>query len=216
MASPVVQAAPANDPQIAINFPKAEALGTIDVTIHIMAPPKIVWEVLTETARWSQWMPYAARVQYLSEAAAQALPPVMKKDLPFFESLLQVHPHAAPPPSAMGKSHRVAYESYDLPWPIKNDWVVRKYRFDAQRAAAHYFSASWDKVYDPEEPGSDGYWFIEPADEGATASTFRYHLRVKAKRGLALAMFQIGVKKILKTQIRAVRTEAERRAALHK
>ncbi|MBI2343024.1 MAG: SRPBCC family protein [Deltaproteobacteria bacterium] len=197
------------DTAITLAFPKAEAYGTVHVEAVIAASPEVVWVVLTDVDRWRGWMPLVMRAQFFSAAATTAIPTGVTKDRALFTELLDQHPGTAGAPSMHGVTPRTTFEAYDLPWPIKNEWVVRHYTYDASQAAKHRFRATWRKAWGDGQP--EGYWEISPHGDAVTASRLVYHYRVKAKRGLALGLFKAGVKRASRQLVEAIRREALRR-----
>ncbi len=199
----------ANEPDmsLALNFPKEEEQGTVHVEATIRATPEVVWSILTNANRWRQWMPMVMESYFYSGQAAQAIPQQITKDRAFFDQLRTQHPGTATPPPPQGVQSRVTFEAYDLPWPIKNEWVVRRYRYDAARAREHYYRVGWKRVWNQDVP-EEGYWELRPHPEHAGATHFTYHFRVKAKRGVALALFKGGVKRSINHFIRAIREQA--------
>lgn len=199
--------------EIQINFPKEEALGTIHVRGTINAPAAAIWKVVTNIHRWTQWMPMVTEARFFSDAAVQALPANPAKDPALFETLRQQHPGSAPIPGDHGVTTRMSYEAYNLPWPIKDEWVIRRYRFDASRAGESVYRVTWEKGYERNEPGSDGYWELAPTREDPQQTVMIYHFRVKAKHGLALALLKAGTKSAVTKFYHSIREEVLRVAA---
>lgn len=192
-----------------ISFPKAEEYGTVHVEATIHASPEVVWEILTDMNQWRSWMPMVKASYFYSAPAVAAIPANVSKDQALFDRIHQEHPGSESAPPAKGVTRRTTFESYNLPWPIKDEWVVRHYTYDATLARDHRYRASWRKVWG--DLPEDGHWFITPHPINADAAYFIYHFRVKAKRGVALALFSAGIKHSVKKFIKAIRAEAAKR-----
>lgn len=195
--------------EMQVSFPAEEAMGTIHVRGRVAAPPEAVWQAVADLNQWAKWMPMVTESYYFSEAAAKSIPQNATKDLPFFQALRRRFPGSAPPPPPTGVTTRTSYEAFDLPWPISNEWVARRYRFDASQAAQHRFRVSWEKVYDPNEPGSRGYWVLEPYQGNPQETLGTYHFEVTARRGLVLRLLKIGVRSAVTKLFRAIRQQVE-------
>lgn len=198
--------------QIHLDFPADATVGSIHVTAKVEALPAMVWSTMVDINHWDQWMPLVKESWFYSAAAVQAIPEDVTKDAKIFSDLRAKYPGRQGAPSANGKSARVAYEYYDLPWPIKNVWLVRHYQFDASHAGAQSYRATWRKSYDRKIHDSEGYWNIEPFPGAPGATLMTYHFSVKPKHGLALALFKTGVQRTVRRLIIAVRKETAARA----
>ncbi|MBI4238807.1 MAG: hypothetical protein HY696_10410 [Deltaproteobacteria bacterium] len=211
-ASPSFATQPALDQgglEMQISFPAEAAMGTIHVRGKVAAPPEVVWRAVANLNRWSQWMPMVTESYFFSEAAAKAIPRDATKDLAFFQALRNRFPGTMPAPPPTGIATRTSYEAFDLPWPISNEWVARRYHFDASQAAQHRYRVSWEKVYDPNEPGSKGYWVLEPYPGDPQQTLGTYHFEVTARRGLVLRLLKIGVKSAVTKLFHAIRQQVE-------
>lgn len=212
LASPAAAASAALDSgglEMQITFPAEAAMGTIHVRGRIAAPPEAVWRAVADINRWATWMPMVTEAYFFSEAAAKAIPQNATKNLDFFQTLRRRFPGSAPPPPPTGVTTRTSYEAFDLPWPISNEWVARRYRFDASQAAEHRYRVAWEKIYDPNEPGSKGYWVLDPYPGDTQATLGTYHFEVTARRGLALRLLKLGVRSAVTKLFRAIREQAE-------
>jgi hypothetical protein len=183
-------------------FSKAEAFGTVHVQAVINAPSSRVWNLFANLNGWRGWMPLVMEAYFFSDGAARAIPKVVTKDRALFDRLRQQHPGKASVPAGKGRSSRVSFEAFDLPWPIKNEWVVNRYTFDASKANTGRYRVTWHKVWFTQQ---GGYWTLEPFRNDPKRTLLTYHFNVRAKRGLTLVLFKMGVKRTINRMIKAMR-----------
>lgn len=198
-----------------IAFQKDKEYGSINVEAMVSADPGLVFEVFTDINSWRVWMPLLIDAFFYSPAAMQNIPgdpQKVDKDENFFAQIKKNFPGVSPKPDPQGVSSRIAYESYDFPWPISNDWAVHKYRFDASKYNEKKYSAKWFKVYEKNKIGSAGSWSAEPFPGVDGATLMKYSFRTKAKKGIALVLFKVGVKKSISNLVKALRSETEKRS----
>ena len=195
---------------IKIVFPTEAIHGSIHVEAMIPAMPEVIWSALVDVNRWRTWVPMVIEAFFYSPKAKKAIPADAKKEQEFFKGLKQKYPGTASTPPMNGKARRATYEFYNLPWPIKDEWVVRKYLFDASKAGERKYKATWEKVWDT-SPGKEGYWTLEPFEGDANKTLLIYHFRTKSKIGIKQQLFRVGVKGAVERFIRAIRKEARGR-----
>lgn len=195
------------DVEIQIRFAEGKEYGTIDVQALVPAPPRAVWQLYTRVNSWRLWMPMVIDAFFYSAQAAAAIPQDVEKDERVFGDLRRRYPGTAVAPGGHGVETRVAYESYDLPWPIANNWAVHRYTYDARRADHGTFEARWVKVYERNPVGSAGLFRVEPFPGQPDATLLTYQFRTKAKSGLTLALFRMGVRRSIDRFVAALRAE---------
>ena len=92
----------------------------------------------------------------------------------------------------------------ELPWPIKNEWVVRRYTYDE---SAEKDRAAWRKL-DSKTQDDDGYWEVIARADGKTL--LKYYYRVKAKESVPKPVFKAAIGLTVNSMIKAVRHESAR------
>jgi len=179
----------------------------VRVQTIIDTSPKAVWAALTDMGRWPKWLPMSQKAGFLSPEAAALITPEVAADERRVEEIDRQHPDSTNPANYSGHWQRMAYEYYNLPWPIKNEWVVRTYTYDE---TAEKNRASWRKM-DSKTQDDDGYWEVSPRPDGKTM--LKYYYRVKAKESVPKPVFRTAVTMTVNAMIKALRHEAERREA---
>ncbi len=201
------------DIDITLAFPGDDVPGTVRVHAMIDADPEKVWALVTNINDWKGWMPMVMEAHFYSDEFVKALPASVNKDEALFKKLETQFPGHNVAPPLEGTSTRVAFESYDLPWPIANNWSVRRYQYDNSQAATHRYLVSFRKIYERDIKGQEGTWTFEPMPAKSGATLLTYELRTKPQHGFALTLFKIGVKHTVEHMIAAIRKHVAPAAA---
>lgn len=173
----------------------------------IDCPPKVVWDTLADINHWYKWLPMTHRAGILSPEAASKVTPDMVPDKEKIMALDARFPGTAVPKEEKSQWSEMAYEDFDLPWPIKNQWSVKYYFFDD---GENMKRAMWRKV-NSIDGKDDGFWEITPWKNKRTH--LRYYYRVKAKRSVPTPVFSTAVSFTVNSMIKALRRETKRREA---
>ena len=188
-----------------ITIPEGQNYANVIVNAVINAPPQLVWATLIDIARWPKWLPMNRKAGFVSPTAATLITPENARDR---AKVLEINTQNPPLKDASQRSghwEQVAYEEYDLPWPLKNEWVVRKYKFDE---SAQLSRASWRRV-DSKRDVDDGYWEVRSWKDGRTHLTYYYS--VKAKENVPEVVFKGAVSLTVGSMIKALRHEVTKR-----
>ena len=191
-----------------IEIPEGQPWAHVRVQAVINASPAAVWPILVDIERWPKWMPMAKRMRILSPEAAALVTPENFKDRDAVIAIELAHPRVADATPPSGHWQRTIAEEYDLPFPLKNEWTVRRYTYDEQGDTD---KAAWRKVDGRTEDVDDGSWEISPWRDGRTLLTYDY--RVKAKEGVPRPIFKAAVSLTVNSMMKALRFEAARRVA---
>lgn len=189
-----------------ITIPDGQEWAFVRVRAVIDAPPRAVWETLSDIEHWPSWLPMNRKALFLAADADGLMTREIAHDRAQTMALFLAHPNRAGAQHAASRWDRLAYEEYDLPWPLKNEWVVRRYTFDEQ---AEQNRASWKKV-DSSDDLEDGHWEVSPWKDGGKAH-LRYYYRVKAKEGVPHPVFTTAVAFTVNSMIKALRHEVAKR-----
>lgn len=171
----------------------------------IDCPPQVVWDTLADIGQWYKWLPMTHRAGILSPEAAAKVTPAIVPDKEKIMTLDAKFPATAAPREEKRQWSAMAYEDFDLPWPIKNQWSVKYYFFDD---GENMKRAVWRKV-NSIDGKDDGFWEITPWKTKRTH--LRYYYRVKAKRNVPGPVFTTAVSFTVNSMIKALRREAKRR-----
>lgn len=190
-----------------IDIPEGQQWAFVDVTAVVDSKPATVWGMLKDMSKWPKWLPMSRKVGFLSPEAAALITPEIAADEAKTMAIDKAHPATQNQPDFSGHWQRTAYEYYDLPWPIKNEWVVRRYTYDETPEKDR---AAWKKL-DSKLEEDDGYWDVSPRPDGKTL--LKYHYRVKAKESVPRPIFKAAVSLTVNSMIKALRHEAGRRDA---
>jgi len=145
----------------------AEMVGVVD------APPEIVWQVITDTNNFKNFMP---RTHNSMAVAPEKIPLVLQKKPTRAEEVERLlGPIPADPASYRipGGIYTVYfYGNLDLPWPCNNRWYILKGVRDETLAAQHYYHSSWSLVTGNLRENS-GEWILESFGPTKTKVTYR-------------------------------------------
>jgi hypothetical protein len=141
----------------------------------------------------------------LSEEAASKITPQNAVDKEEVLIINAKYPAATQAKTEKNTWQCIAYEDFNLPWPLKNQWQVKRYTFEDSQDMRR---AVWRKVATVDNK-DDGFWEITPWKDGATH--LRYYYRVKAKRSVPDPIFRTAVSFTVNSMIKALRREAKRR-----
>jgi len=188
-----------------ITIPEGSDRAKVLVNAVINSPPEAVWAALIDIGSWPKWLPMNRVAYFLSPEAEKLITPDLAKD---HDKVLEINKQSPPAKETSqysGHWERMAYEEYDLPWPLKNEWVVRRYKYDE---SADLRKASWKRV-DSKRNDDDGSWEVKPWKDGRTRLIYLYY--VKAKKGVPQPIFKTAVSLTVNSMIKALRHEASRR-----
>lgn len=177
----------------------------VNVQTVIKTPIAAVWTVLKDLENWPKWLPMTNKTGFLSPEAASLITPEISRDENQVMAINAAHPNSSNIKKYSGRWQLTAYELYDLPWPIKNEWVVRRYIFNESTEKNR---ASWKRI-DSQLDDDDGFWELSPRGENKTL--LKYYYRVKAKENVPETVFKTAVSFTVNSMIKALRHEATRR-----
>jgi ribosome-associated toxin RatA of RatAB toxin-antitoxin module len=146
---------------------RGEIMGLVD------APPKIVWQVITDINNFKYFMP---RTLNSMAIAAEKLALIMQskpRRAKEVEKLLG--PVPADPASYCipgGKYVAYLYSHLDFPWPASNRWYIIKLLQDETRAVQDSYLCSWSLVTGNLRENS-GEWILEPCGTNKTKVIYR-------------------------------------------
>jgi len=188
-------------------IPEGQPWAHVRVKVVINAAPAVVWGTLVDIERWPTWMPLSKRMRILSPEAAALITPEVAKDRQQVAAIEAAHPRKGDDAPPAHHWQRTISEEYDLPFPLKNEWTVRRYTYDEKGDTD---KASWRKIDDRTEEVDDGSWEVAPWKEGQTLLSYYY--RVKAKEGVPRPIFKTAISLTVNSMIKALRHESARRA----
>ncbi len=188
-----------------IAMPKEGDMAHVNVQAIVETPPKAVWDALRDIERWPRWLPMSKTARFLSPEAEEKISQEIAKSRDKVLEIDARYPNTDHGNDRAGNWQRLVYEEYDLPWPIKNEWVIRRYTYDDGEEKSR---ASWRKI-DGSSIDDDGYWEVSPWKDGKTH--LRYYYRVKVKKGVPQTLYKGAISLTVNSMIKALRREAKRR-----
>jgi len=177
----------------------------VTVEAIIDAPPKAVWDTLKDIEGWPRWLPMSEEAHFVSKAAEAKITEDVAKDRDKVIAIDREHPNGEHGNNGKGKWQRVALETYDLPWPLDNQWIVRRYTYNEK---SETMKASWRKV-DGTSTEDDGYWEVKSWKDGRTDLKYYYVARVKG--GAPKPLFKAAINLTVNSMIKALRRESKKR-----
>jgi ribosome-associated toxin RatA of RatAB toxin-antitoxin module len=177
----------------------------VKVKTVIKSSPKAVWAALVDINNWPKWLPMNSKAYFLSDEAAGLITPQVAKDQLQVIAIGNAHPAGKETDHNSGSWQKMAYEEYNLPWPIKNEWVVRRYNYEER---SDLMRASWKRV-DSSRNEDDGFWEVRPWKDGGTYLVYNY--KVKPKEKVPEVVFKTAVSMTVTSMIKALRHEAQKR-----
>jgi len=188
-----------------INIPGEEMTAYVTVHAIVDAPPKAVWDALKDIEGWPRWLPMSKEAHFVSREAEAKITEEVAKHREQVVEIDRAHPNGEKGNDGSGTWQRVALETYDLPWPLEDQWIIRRYTYDE---GEERMKASWRKV-DGSSQGDDGYWEIKGWKDGKTDLKYYYIARVKGDAPKPL--FKAAINLTVNSMIKALRREAKRR-----
>jgi len=189
-----------------IDMPPESKFAYVSVWALIDAKPGVVWNTLKDIDNWPNWLPMNEKAFFVSAEAEKLITVQIARVRTKVEEINTQHPPDEDTPSPDGKWKRMAYESYNMPWPLKNEWVIRHYSFDETE---NPFVATWRKVA-ADDDKDDGFWKVKGwTDDKHTH--LEYYYRVKRKEGVPDVLFSGAIKLTVNSMIKSLRREAKKR-----
>lgn len=190
-----------------ISYGADESIVIVEVKALINASAGKVWNLLTNVNRWSKWMPVMSRGWIIHPDDLSKLPAQPEKRDDIYKTASASQP-ASLNVNGSGKTSLTTFEEFDLPWPINNDWVLRKYHFDATASGNGHYKVSWKQLFKDTE-GRGGKWELSQYNGNTEETLFRYHYRVKRKEGVPKKIFEVIIGKTVDRFIGAIRRNVE-------
>jgi hypothetical protein len=190
-----------------ISYGADDSLVIVDVQALINAPAKRVWKLFSDVSRWSVWMPIMSRGWIVGSATLGKIHELPEKVKDVYDIVSAGKP-ASVKVEDIGKTSINTFEEFDLPWPINNDWVLRRYLFDSTDGSSGKYKVTWRQIFKDKE-GCGGWWEISPNNGNAVETLFKYHYVVKRKDGVPKKLFEIIVDKTVDRFIGAIRRQVE-------
>jgi len=143
-----------------------------EMTAVIKAPPKVVWQIITDINHYKDFMPNTRVSMVVAADKIQGI--LLKTPITAKQVEKLIGPAPAPLPRVPGGKYVVYhYSDLRLPWPCANRWYIIKVVMDETRAPEHYYHSSWSLVIGNLKEDS-GEWLVEPY--GANQTRVIYHL----------------------------------------
>jgi hypothetical protein len=187
-----------------IIIPGEEMTAYVTVRAIVEAPPKVVWDTLKDIENWPDWLPMSKEAHFVSKEAEAKITEEVAKDREKVMEIDRALPNGERGNAGSGRWQRVALETYDLPWPLQDQWIIRRYTYDE---SPERMKASFRKI-DGSSQEDDGYWEISKWKDGTTHLKYYYIARVKGDAPKPL--FKAAITLTVNSMIKALRREAKR------
>ena len=179
-----------------------DSLVTLEVKALINSSPSEVWKLLTDIDRWKDWEPM------LNIGKAVSLEGELEKNEMTYALALNC-PAQEVNVSDTGKTVATVFEEYDIPWPIQNDWVIRKYIFDANNSDSGEYKVKFHPVFSGVEKKRGGRYKLSRYKGADEETLLEYDFTVKRKEGCPKTVFEIIMKQTAERFVRAIRRNTE-------
>ncbi len=178
----------------------------------IDAAPSLVWEIFIEADRWLDYrMPTLIDSRIVPEEVARKS--ADSKSVRDFYKVLgsQVFP-VEPIRKKGGEWEHLAFQYYDVPWPVRNRWMILRTRDNETKAKRGNFRAVWSRA-----AGNintiEGYFLLTPFEGNRQKTLLEYYVKTDPGAHVPRFMIRWGVELIMPEVIKAIRREATRRVA---
>jgi ribosome-associated toxin RatA of RatAB toxin-antitoxin module len=188
-----------------IIIPGDDMTAFVTVRAIVEAPPKVVWDTLKDIENWPDWLPMSKEAHFVSKEAEAKIDEATAKDREKVVEIDRALPNGEKGNAGSGHWQRVALETYDLPWPLEDQWIIRRYTYDE---SPERMKASFRKI-DGSSKEDDGFWEISKWKDGKTHLKYYYIARVKGDAPKPL--FKTAITLTVNSMIKALRREAKKR-----
>ena len=186
-----------------VDYEQNDQIAVLDVKALINATPKSVWYLLSNINGWSGWTPVMSQGFAIKNDIFSKYGDRPDKN----DEVKGAASNGSRSNVTIGDSGKTVvntYEEFDLPWPINNDWVLRRYTFDASQSAENKYSVVWKQLFKGAE-GRGGSWNLSQYNGKADETLFEYHFKVKRKDGVPMKVFEVIIGKTIDRFISAIR-----------
>lgn len=188
-----------------IIIPGDEMTAYVTVRAIVEAPPEVVWDTLKDIENWPKWLPMSKEAHFVSKEAEAKIDEATAKDREKVMEIDRTLPNGEKGNAGSGRWQRVALETYDLPWPLQDQWIIRRYTYDE---SPERMKASFRKI-DGSSNEDDGFWEISNWKDGKTHLKYYYIARVKGAAPKPL--FKAAITLTVNSMVKALRREAKKR-----
>jgi len=188
-----------------IIIPGDDMTAYVTVRAIVDAPPAVVWDTLKDIENWPSWLPMSKEAHFVSKEAEAEIDQETAKNREKVMEIDRTLPNGEKGNSGSGRWQRVALETYDLPWPLADQWIIRRYTYDE---SPERMKASFRKI-DGSSKEDDGYWEVSSWKDGKTHLKYYYIARVKGDAPKPL--FKAAITLTVNSMIKALRREAKAR-----
>lgn len=189
-----------------IETPEDSKWAYLHVTAVVDVPPDTLWKIIIDIDDWPNWLPMSQRASFISDEAEKLITPEIAADQTKVYEIDKENPNTQKGNRRHGAWHRTVIEEYDLVWPIKNEWLVRRYDFDDTKFP---MTATWYKLA-RNDGKLDGTWEVEPWKDGKR-SLLTYDYRVRVKKGIPRPIFRTAISLTVNPMIKSLRRKAAKR-----
>jgi ribosome-associated toxin RatA of RatAB toxin-antitoxin module len=148
-------------------------LRTVQMTAVVNAPPKVVWQVITDINGFALFMPRTIKSMAVSP---EKLPLILKAHPTEAAEVEKIIGPTPPNPLRYhvpgGKYVIYHYSNLDFPWPCHNRWYILKSVYDETQAAQQRYHSTWSLVTGNLKENR-GEWTLTPWGHGQTKVSYR-------------------------------------------
>ncbi len=175
----------------------------------IEAPPRVIWRLFLAANDWNRYgLPSLADSRTVTEEIGHLSSQTENiHDVYHILSGRVFDPFANQKPGAQWINY--ALQHYDLPWPVKNRWMILKNTNDESRSLIGTYRTDWVKVAGNVKTVTGGVTLQAVAGE-PEMTYLTYHVESNPGSSVPKFILKWGVRRSMPAAIRVIRREAAR------
>ena len=176
----------------------------------VKAPPSVVWELFIDSDAWPRYgIPRLLDSRLVSRELAAAMKTEKKVD-DFYASLGTQQVPLKGQRRAGGKWTHFAFQHYDVPWPVKNRWMIVDTQDNETASGEGRYLAAL-KLAGGNLKMMEGEFRLSRFEGDPRRTLLEYSVRTDPGAHVPRFLVKWGVKKIMPAVIEAIRRQAKKK-----
>ncbi|MBI2501029.1 MAG: hypothetical protein HYW02_06120 [Deltaproteobacteria bacterium] len=178
----------------------------------IEAPPSLVWQIFIDSDRWLSYeIPTLLDSRLVTPKITNQVGE-SKKVGHFYEILGRQSFSMRSQRLVGGEWGHDAFQFYDVPWPVKNRWMIIRVQDDETKSLTGLYRATMTKAAGNIK-SLEAEMVLAPFEGDPRRTRFVYSVRTDPDAHVPKFLIRWGVKRVMPAVIRAIRQEAMKRKA---